>query len=146
MKPKDLEKIETFLLLETVFRRYGYDFRNYAPSSLKRRLNAIKTKFELPNLSDMIPKVLHDHQFFNSFLEALSISTTEMFRDSHFFLALRQKVFPILRTYPYIKVWHAGCSTGEEVYSMAILLQEAEEHLLRQSCRSRYERSVVRLP
>ncbi len=124
MKPKDLEKIETDLLLEAIFCRYGYDFRHYARSSLKRRLNLIKTKFKLDSLSDMVPKVLHDQDFFNNLLQALSISTTEMFRDPDFFLAVRKKVFPILRTYPFIKVWHVGCSTGEEVYSMAILLQE----------------------
>lgn len=124
MNQEDIEKIETSLLLETVFRRYGYDFRNYAPASLKRRLDLLKSNFKLPHLSDMVPRVLHDREFFNSFLEALSVSTTEMFRDPHFFLALRQTVFPFLRTYPHIKLWHAGCSTGEEVYSMAILLEE----------------------
>ncbi|MBD2000503.1 protein-glutamate O-methyltransferase CheR [Oculatella sp. FACHB-28] len=122
-RPK-LEDIEVQLLLEGVYRYYGFDFRNYAPSSLKRRIWNILCSEKLPNVSALQEKVLHDPACLDRFLLGLSVNVTAMFRNPNFFLAFREKVVPILRTYPFIRIWHAGCSTGQEVYSMAILLEE----------------------
>jgi chemotaxis protein methyltransferase CheR len=122
-RPK-LEDIEVQLLLEGVYRYYGFDFRDYAPSSLKRRIWNIIRAEKLPNISALQEKVLHDPVCLDRFLLGLSVNVTTMFRNPNFFLAFRQKVVPILRTYPFIRIWHAGCSTGQEVYSMAILLEE----------------------
>lgn len=120
----DREALEIQLLLEGVFRYYGFDFRNYALASLKRRIwNTIHSE-QLTSVSGLQEKVLHDPACMERFLLSLSINVTAMFRDPSFFLAFRSKVVPLLRTYPFIRIWHAGCSTGEEVYSMAILLQE----------------------
>ena len=125
MKAKELREIELDLLLEAILRRYGHDFRQYARASLKRRTDALCQKLDRPHLADLIPLLLHDKKVFNDFLRELSITVTEMFRDPWFYAALREKVLPHLATYPLIKIWHAGCATGEEVYSMAILLEEA---------------------
>ena len=120
----ELETIEIELLLEAVFRQYGYDFRNYAPASLKRRIwNAIRAE-GLTTVSGLQEKVLHHRDCLERLLLMLSVNVTAMFRDPSFYLAFRRVVVPLLRTYPFIRIWHAGCSTGEEVYSMAILLQE----------------------
>lgn len=121
---KEMEKIEIDLLLDAIFLRYGYDFRNYARSSLMRRLHFIRDKCGLATFSEMIPKVLHEKDFVNQLLLDLSVTVTEMFRDPDFFSELRNKIIPLLKTYPFVKIWHAGCATGEEVYSMAILLKE----------------------
>ncbi|MFD1775220.1 CheR family methyltransferase [Paenibacillus rhizophilus] len=120
----ELENIEIELLLSGVHRLYGYDFRNYALPSLKRRIWHHVHAENLSSISALQEKVLHDRTCFERFIYSLSIPVTEMFRDPGLFMAFRQKVVPLLRTYPYIRIWHAGCSTGEEVYSMAILLQE----------------------
>lgn len=120
----DLEDIEIQLLLEGVYQHYGYDFRNYAPSSLKRRIwNFIRSE-QLRTISALQEQVLHDRTCLERLLLGLSVNVTSMFRDPSFYLAFREKVVPILRTYPFIRIWHAGCSSGQEVYSMAILLQE----------------------
>jgi chemotaxis protein methyltransferase CheR len=119
-----LEDIEVQLLLEGVYRYYGFDFRNYAPSSLKRRIWNIIRSEKLPTVSALLEKVLHDPACLDRFLLGLSVNVTAMFRNPNFFLAFREKIVPILRTYPFIRIWHAGCSTGQEVYSMAILLEE----------------------
>lgn len=120
----ELENLEIELLLEAVFRHYGYDFRNYAPASLKRRIwSAIKAE-RLTTISGLQEKVLHHRDCLERFLLMLSVNVTAMFRDPSFYKAFRNVVVPLLRTYPFIRIWHAGCSTGEEVYSMAILLQE----------------------
>jgi chemotaxis protein methyltransferase CheR len=124
MSDKQSETIEIDLLLEAIYRRYGYDFRNYARSSLMRRLEYIRQKSGVARISDMIAKVLYDEEFVNKLLLDISVTVTEMFRDPEFFSELRHKVIPLLKTYPFVKIWHAGCATGEEVYSMAILLQE----------------------
>ncbi|MBP1995646.1 CheR family methyltransferase [Paenibacillus eucommiae] len=121
---KETEKIETDLLLNAIYECYGYDFRNYARSSLLRRLDYIRLKNKMEHLSCLIPKLLHDEAFMAQMIRDLSVTVTEMFRDPHFFSELRDKVIPILKTYPFVKIWHAGCATGEEVYSMAILLKE----------------------
>lgn len=118
------EAIEIELLLDGVHRFYGYDFRNYALPSLKRRIWHHVHAENVPTISALQEKVLHDRSCFERFVHSLSIPVTEMFRDPGLFLTFRQKVVPLLRTYPYIRIWHAGCSTGEEVYSMAILLHE----------------------
>jgi len=121
---RELEEIEIQLLLEGVFRYYGFDFRNYAPASLKRRIWKIIREEQLTSISGLQEKVLHDPAYMERFLLGLSVNVTAMFRDPSFFIALRTKVVPLLRTYPFIRIWCAGCSTGQEIYSMAILLQE----------------------
>ncbi|MEC0093260.1 CheR family methyltransferase [Paenibacillus macquariensis] len=118
------EHIELELLLDGMHRMYGHDFRNYAQASLKRRIwNFIKMN-NFRNISSLQEKVLHDRLTFDRLVHNISIPVTEMFRDPELFKSFRENVVPILRTYPYIRIWHAGCSTGEEVYSMAILLYE----------------------
>ena len=120
----ELEALESDLLLEAIYRRYGYDFRNYAQASTRRRIKLLAKETQSSTISALTEKVLHEPDFFRRVLNYMSITVSEMFRDPDFFLVLRQKVIPFLKTFPYIKVWHAGCSTGEEVYSLAILLYE----------------------
>lgn len=121
LKPED---IEVHLLVEGLYHRYGYDFRNYAPASLKRRIHSFLKAEGLPNISVLQAQILHDRACADRLLLGLTVNTTAMFRDPSFYVAFRQQVIPLLRTYPFIRIWHAGCSTGQEVYSMAILLQE----------------------
>jgi chemotaxis protein methyltransferase CheR len=120
----DLEALEIQLLLEAIYRRYGYDFRGYAPASLKRRVAGMLATEGVGTISGLTEKILHDPNSMKRFLIALTVNVTSMFRDPEFFVTFRQRVVPLLRTYPFLRLWHAGCSTGEEVYSMAILLQE----------------------
>jgi len=120
----NLEDIEIKLLLEGVYQYYGYDFRNYAVSSLKRRIHNFMRLEGLTNISALQERLLHNRTYLEKFLLSLTVNVTSMFRDPSFYLAFRSQVVPLLRTYPFIRIWHAGCSTGEEVYSMAILLQE----------------------
>jgi chemotaxis protein methyltransferase CheR len=120
----DLELVEIQLLTEGIFRHYGFDFRDYSMPSLRRRIWKRIYAEGLNTVSGLIEKVLHDPQCMERLLLDLSINTTAMFRDPSFYLAFREKVVPMLRTYPFVRIWHAGCSTGEEVYSMAMLLQE----------------------
>jgi len=119
-----LERIEIELLLEGIYRHYGFDFRSYAYASIRRRLWKRIEAEALGSVSALQERVLHDPDMMNQLLLDLSINVTAMFRDPSFYVAFRNKVVPLLRTYPFIRVWHAGCSTGEEVYSMAILLAE----------------------
>ena len=119
-----LEEIEIQLLLEGIYQCYGYDFRNYAVSSLKRRIRRILEAENLDTVSALQAQVLHDRESLQRFLLAITVNVTSMFRDPSFFVAFRNQVVPLLRTYPYLRIWHAGCSQGQEVYSMAILLQE----------------------
>jgi chemotaxis protein methyltransferase CheR len=121
----ELERIEIELLLEGVFRQYGFDFRSYAYASMRRRLWKRVEAEGLTTLSELQARVLHDPDTMERLLLDLSVNVTAMFRDPYFYAALRTEVIPLLRTYPFIRIWHAGCSTGEEVYSSAILLQEA---------------------
>lgn len=123
--------IELRLLVDAVFLKYHYDFRAYAPASLKRRLAAAMLRFDCRTLSQLQDRVLHEPAVFPMLLDFLTVQVSEMFRDPAFFLSLRRQVMPILRTYPSLKIWVAGCSTGEEVYSLAILLRE--EGLLERS-------------
>jgi chemotaxis protein methyltransferase CheR len=118
------EDIEIKLLLEAIYLKYGYDFRKYAKASIKRRINQRLMLSKLNSISEMQHKILTDKSFFETLLLDFSINVTEMYRDPSFYLALRENVIPILKTYPFINIWHAGCSTGEEVYSMAIFLKE----------------------
>jgi chemotaxis protein methyltransferase CheR len=120
----ELERIEIDLLLEGVYRHYGIDFRGYALGSLKRRLARRMREEGLPTLSALQDKVLHDPAAMERLMVALSISVTSMFRDPSFYQAFREKVVPLLRTYPYIRLWNAGCATGEETLSLAIVLDE----------------------
>ncbi len=120
----DLERIEIELLLEGVFRHYGFDFREYAYSSIRRRLWKRIQAEGLSSVSELQALVLHVPEAMERLLLDLSVSVTSMFRDPGFYVAFREKVVPLLRTYPFIRVWHAGCSTGEEVYSTGILLEE----------------------
>jgi chemotaxis protein methyltransferase CheR len=116
------------LLLEAIYEAYHYDFRQYAVASLKRRLGQALIRLDCRNLSALQEKVLHDRRVFPVLLEYLTVQVSDLFRDPAYFLALRQHVLPTLATYPSLKIWVAGCSTGEEAYSLAILL--AEEGLL----------------
>jgi chemotaxis protein methyltransferase CheR len=116
--------LELDLLLEAIYRRFHYDFRRYAPASIARRLETAMNRLECATLSQVQDKILHEPAAFGVVLDALTVPVSEMFRDPAYFLALRQHVVPLLRTYPSLKIWVAGCSTGEEAYSMAILLRE----------------------
>ncbi|HEV8214863.1 MAG TPA: protein-glutamate O-methyltransferase CheR [Gemmatimonadaceae bacterium] len=120
----DLERVEIELLLEGVFRHYGFDFRSYAYASIRRRLWKRVEAEALSSISELQALVLHDSTAMDRLLLDLSISVTAMFRDPDFYRVFRQDVVPLLRTYPFIRIWHAGCSTGEEVYSAAIVLEE----------------------
>ena len=120
----DLERIEIELLLEGVFRHYGFDFRSYAYASIRRRLWKRIEEEGLSSVSALQERVLHEPPMMEKLLLDLSINVTAMYRDPGFYQAFREHVVPLLRTYPFIRIWHAGCSTGEEVYSMAILLRE----------------------
>jgi len=117
-------EIERKLLLDAIQLKTGYDFRHYSAASTKRRLLQAMTEMGCRTLSALQEKVLHQSKGFDELLQFLTIPVSEMFRDPSFFLAIREKVVPILKTYPSLKIWVAGCSTGEEVYSLAILLQE----------------------
>ena len=120
----DLERIEIELLLEGIFRHYGFDFRAYAYASIRRRLWKRIEEEGLASVSALQERVLHEPEMMEKLLLDLSINVTSMFRDPSFYVAFRRHVVPMLRTYPFIRIWHAGCSTGEEVYSMAMLLRE----------------------
>src|SRR6266849_4914187 len=121
---EELEDLELRLLLEGVFRRYGFDFREYAPASLRRRVWRRVHAEGLGTISGLTEKLLHDEATMERLLLDLSVNVTAMFRDPTFYVTFRQKVVPVLRTHPFTRLWVAGCSTGEEVYSLAILLQE----------------------
>jgi chemotaxis protein methyltransferase CheR len=120
----DRESIELSLLLEGIYRQYGFDFREYAPASLKRRVWRRVHAERLTTIAGLLEQVLHDPEVMERLLLDLSINVTSMFRDPTFYAAFREKVAPLLRTYPFTRIWVAGCSTGEEVYSLAILLTE----------------------
>src|SRR3981081_4526980 len=120
----DLERLEIELLLEGVFRHYGFDFRAYAYASIRRRLWKRVEGEGLRTISGLQDRILHDPEAMERLLLDLSVNVTAMFRDPSFYREFRERVVPLLRTYPFIRIWHAGCSTGEEVLSMAILLRE----------------------
>jgi len=116
--------LEVQLLIEAVYRRYHYDFRGYAMASLKRRLATAMLRFGCATVSELQGRVLRDGKVFQLLLDYLTVQVSEMFRDPEYFRCLREKVLPVLSTYPSLKLWVAGCSAGEEVYSLAILLHE----------------------
>ncbi|MBO1223396.1 MAG: protein-glutamate O-methyltransferase CheR [Candidatus Scalindua sediminis] len=118
------EKIEFDLLLQAIYQKYGYDFRNYSKASIRRRIRHRFSRSGLKTISEMQHKLLNDKQFFEVLLLDLTVNVTEMFRDPSFFKMIRKTVIPELKKQPFIRVWHAGCSSGEEVYSTAILLNE----------------------
>jgi len=120
----DTEGIELDLLVEAIFRKYHYDFRDYSAASLKRRLLQAREHFGCQTFSGLQERVMHDGTLLPQLLGYLTVQVSEMFRDPTFFRALREQVVPHLRTYPSLKVWVAGCSSGEELYSLAILFRE----------------------
>lgn len=120
----DTEDIEIALLIEAIRLKYGYDFRQYANASLYRRIQKCLEDSGLRNISDMVPRIVHDREFFKTFLNSLSVNVTEMFRDPTSFQVMREQLVPYLETFPFLKIWSVGVSTGEEVYSLAILLKE----------------------
>lgn len=124
MNESDIETIELELFLDALHRRYGYDFRHYARASLKRRVHNVLAKTGCQRVSDLIPLILWNAELAHTVISDFSITVTEMFRDPDFYRSVRQSVVPYLETYPFFKIWVAGCATGEEVYSLAILLQE----------------------
>lgn len=116
--------IEIDLLVEAIYKKYGYDFRDYGKAHIKRRILHRLATSGLKNISELQHKIIYEPEYVKVLLEDLSITVTEMFRDPSFYAGVRAEVFPILKTYPYFKIWHAGCATGQEVYSMAIMLKE----------------------
>jgi chemotaxis protein methyltransferase CheR len=124
MTKNEIENIEIELFLNAIFLRYGYDFRNYAQATVKRRIRNILLHFSYNNVSELIPRLLYDKLFFKSIILNFSVTVSEMFRDPFFYKSLRENVIPYLKTYPFVKIWVAGCATGQEVYSLAILLKE----------------------
>jgi chemotaxis protein methyltransferase CheR len=122
--PAKTEEIELKLLLEAIYQKYHYDFRSYSMASIKRRLSQAKNRLQCRSLSMLQDKVLHDPAVLPQLLSLLTVQVSEMFRDPSYFRAIREKVVPHLRTYPSLKVWVAGCSAGEELYSFVILFRE----------------------
>lgn len=120
----DVHEIEFRLLLEALHMKYGYDFRGYAHSNMERRIGAVVAKFNMKDVPGLMNRLIAEPEFFRTVLPHLTICTTEMFRDPPFFKKLRQDIMPLLRTYPSLNIWVAGCSYGQEAYSLAILLKE----------------------
>jgi chemotaxis protein methyltransferase CheR len=124
MNTPDIEEIEIRLLLEGIFQVYGYDFREYAEASLRRRLTLWLRNSGFNCYSEAQAALLRNRDLFSGLLEGITVNVSEMFRDPQFFKALREEVVPHLKTYPFVKIWVAGCAAGEEAYSLAILLYE----------------------
>jgi len=124
MTADNLMDLEIKLLMEGIYQVYGYDFREYSEASLRRRLSQWLSGSGFATLSLAQSRLLRDRTLFDSLLRGITVNVSEMFRDPAFFKAVREQVVPHLRTYPFVKIWHAGCASGEEAYSMAILLQE----------------------
>lgn len=127
-KSFSVEDIELDLLLEGTFRQYGFDFRNYALSSLRRRVRHFMRDEHIETISLLQNRILHDRLSVERFLYSLSVNVSAMFRDPHFYRTFRKEVVPLLKTYPFVRIWLAGVSMGEEVYSLAILLREEGIH------------------
>jgi len=124
MNPDEVEALEVRLLLEAIYCQYGYDLRDYASTSMRRRVLAALRRSGLAHLGEMQHKLLVDQPFFATVLDTLTVRVTELFRDPTFHLAFRERVVPVLRTYPLVRIWHAGCASGEEVYATSIILSE----------------------
>ena len=120
----ELSDKEIEIILNDLFELYGYDFTNYARASLKRRIIRLMANDRFVSFAEFRFRLKTDPEYFNRFVEQITVNVTEMFRDANFYKTLRYDVLPLLATWPLIRIWHAGCSTGEEVYSMAILLHE----------------------
>ena len=131
MNEQVLFDLELKVLLEALYQRYHYDFRSYAVSSLRRRIRQAMQRYECERLADLQHRLLHEPDLFAQAMQFFTVQVSEMFRDPAYFRELREQVVPVLRTYPSVKLWVAGCSTGEEVWSLAILLHE--EDLLERS-------------
>jgi len=131
MNEQALFDLELKILLEALYQRYHYDFRSYAVSSLRRRMRQAMQRYECDRLVDLQHRLLHEPELFTQAMQFFTVQVSEMFRDPAYFRELREQVVPVLRTYPSVKLWVAGCSTGEEVWSLAILLHE--EGLLERS-------------
>lgn len=121
---RDNEAVEIDLLLEAIFKKYGYDFRNYARASIERRVRQFLPKSGCRTIINITERLLKDEEFFGRLLQEFSITVTEMFRDPHVYASIRENVIPFLKTHPFVRIWHAGCATGEEAYSLAIVLKE----------------------
>ncbi len=125
MRPDpEIEAIEVRLFLEAIYARYGYDMRGYARPSIERRVAAALAKSGLPHLGELQHRVLRDPALFGTVVEDLTVRVSSLFRDPTFYRAFRERIVPILRTYPQLKIWHSGCASGEEVYASAIVLAE----------------------
>jgi chemotaxis protein methyltransferase CheR len=124
VRPDRMQDLEIRLLLQGVYERWGYDFRDYALASLRRRVRQFLLDEKLATVSAAQDRVLHDADALERLVSGLAVSVTSFFRHPGFYKTFRERALPILRTYPVVRIWHAGCSTGEEVYSMAILLEE----------------------
>lgn len=124
-RPEIIEDIEVHLLLEGIFQCYGFDFRNYSRNALKSRVRYCMWEERVNSVSALQEKILYEAGCWERCLYAFSVSVTSMFRDARFYLAFKKKVIPLLRNYPLVRIWHAGCASGEEVYSLSILLHEA---------------------
>jgi len=122
----DVERLEVRLLLEAIYERYGYDLRRYEPAAIRRRLDAVLAKSGASHYGELQHRILHEPSFFAGMVDDLTVQVSEMFRDPAFHLAFRRQVVPVLRTYPQLKIWHAGCAGGEEAYTMAIVLTEEQ--------------------
>ena len=124
MKNETLESSDIDLLLETIYNHYGYDFRNYARASLVRRVNDFVERNGFTNIAFLAAEVKNNKGLFDSLIQNLSITVTDMFRDPNVYKMIRENIIDVIKTFPFLKIWHAGCATGEEVYSLAILLME----------------------
>ncbi len=124
MQQTEIENLEIDILIDAIYKRYGYDFRNYARASFNRRIFDFIENNNLNRPSEILTELLYSEQYFKKFICNISVTVTEMFRDPIFYEIIRDKVIPHLKSYPILKIWHAGCATGEEVYSFAILLKE----------------------
>jgi chemotaxis protein methyltransferase CheR len=118
--------IEARLVLDGIFAQYGYDLRDYEPQSMRRRLDALLARSGAVHYGELLHRLLHQPEFFAAVLDDLMVQVSDMFRDPSMYLAFRRHVLPVLRTYPELRIWHAGCASGEEVYATAILLSEAD--------------------
>src|SRR5262245_62034631 len=123
-KADEFDDLEVQSLLETVYNKSGFDFRKYSLFSIKRRILDVLRAEQLMSVSALREKIVEDPHTLNRFVLSISVIVTSMFRDPPFYIAFREKVVPLLRDYPFIRIWHAGCATGEEAYSMAILMEE----------------------
>jgi len=124
MKKDDLEKLEIKLLTDGIFEVYGFDFRRYAMASFRRRIEQFVSNNNYESITHLLAGILHDRSLMVNFVKSVSVTTSEMFRDPHIFLYIREHVIPYLKTFPHIRIWHAACANGEEVFSLAIMLKE----------------------